>query len=156
MLYISSSAFWGHSLHPECISQAYPPLSKLPTLQGSRPGSPLPILLRHSPGRTPPNSRNVYLSTVHSSTSHVKMFTCIFTLTTIQELNYELPEGRHPVISVLTSNRANVLPCGKHSLSVEQRWTLEMSLNKTMCFLLKDSSLWSYFLIGRSGFNILE
>lgn len=34
-----------------------------------------------------------------------------------------------------------------------------MSLNKTMCFLLKDASLWSVFLsylTGRPGIHIVE
>lgn len=103
----------GCSLCPEHTSGAYPPCqSYLPFKAQCQPHS-YKCSLANLPGRTLPISGTVYLSITHSSRSCMRMFTYVFTLTTIQGLNYELLEGRHPVIFILTSMRATVLPCGK-------------------------------------------
>lgn len=144
-MYIPNSALLlGSSFHPEDTSDVSSPCL-LPIVPGSGPGSSLPILISPSLGETATILRTVCLAEAHSP---VKTFTCVLTSAAIHRVNHEAL-GSDTLSCSFSPPPEHLCFCAVALFHVcrDKVSFWEMSLNETMCFFLKDNSLWIYFSI---------
>lgn len=151
-MYIPDSALLlGSSFHPEDTSDVSSPCLS-PIVQGSGPGSSLPILISSSLGETATILRTVCLAEAQVSREDVYMctdFSCN------PQSKSRGPGVRHPVMFLLTSTRASVLLCSSFVPCLRRQSELLRNVPKwNHVFFLEGRFLMDlfFYLMGKSGF----